>query len=102
MKKMVYKFLDEYLGDEVTCKKSGSTNRHNTYGIFSTKNKSLILFLRVYHKEGDIAMFRGAILTRTVSDFFSIEENYSTKIIKDWFGEKHNIKKVKDIMKFVN
>jgi hypothetical protein len=47
MRKMVYKFLDEYLGDEVTCIKTGSTNRCYSYDIFSKKNKSIILSFKV-------------------------------------------------------
>lgn len=101
MKKMVYNFLDEYLGDEVTCKKSGSTDRYNTYYIFSKKNKSLILFFRVHHKEGDIVIFRGDKLNDTVSSYFNGEPKEVMSIIRDWFGDKHDINKVKDLMKFV-
>ena len=98
---MVYNFLDEYLGDEVTCIKTGSTNRYNTYDIFSKKNKSLILFFRVHHKEGDIVIFRGDKLNDTVSSYFNGEPKEVMSIIRDWFGDKHEINKVKDLMKFV-
>jgi hypothetical protein len=101
MRKMVYKFLDDYLGDEVTCIKTGSTNRCNSYDIFSKKNKSLILFFKVYHKEGDIAIFRGGKLTNTVSSYFDLEPKSGMSLIRDWFGDKHDINKVKDLMKFV-
>jgi hypothetical protein len=101
MRKMVYKFLDEYLGDEVTCIKTGSTNRCNSYDIFSKKNKSLILFFKVYHKEGDIVIFRGGKLTNTVSSYFDLEPKSGMSLIRDWFGDKHDINKVKDLMKFV-
>lgn len=99
---MVYNFLDEYLGDEVTCIKTGSTNRYNSYDIFSKKNKSLILFFRVYHKEGDIVIFRGGKLTNTVSSYFNLEPKEVMPIIRNWFGDKHDINKVKDLMKFIN
>jgi hypothetical protein len=102
MRKMVYKFLDDYLGDEVTCIKTGSTNRCNSYDIFSKKNKSsLILFFKVYHKEGDIVIFRGGKLNDIVSNLFSMGKEESTSIIRDWFADKHDIVKVKDLMKFV-
>jgi hypothetical protein len=101
MRKMVYKFLDDYLGDEVTCIKTGSNNRCNSYDIFSKKNKSLILFFKVYHKEGDIVIFRGGKLTNTVSSYFDLEPKSGMSIIRDWFGDKHDINKVKDLMKFV-
>jgi hypothetical protein len=85
----------------VICKKSGSTDRYNTYDIFSKKNKSLILFFRVYHKEGDIAIFRGGKLTNTVSSYFNVEPKEVMPIIRNWFADKHNLNKVKDLMKFV-
>jgi hypothetical protein len=101
MRKMVYKFLDEYLGDEVTCIKTGSTNRYNSYDIFSKKNKSLILYFNVHHKEGDIVIFRGGKLSNTVSSYFNVEPKDVMPIIRDWFGDKHDINKVKDLLKFV-
>lgn len=99
---MVYKFLDEYLGDEVICKKIGSTIRYNIYDILSKKNKSVILFFKVYHKEGDIAIFRGNRLNGTISSFFDLNPKDAMSLIRDWFGDKHDINKVKDLMKFVN
>jgi hypothetical protein len=102
MRKMVYKFLDEYLGDEVTCIKTGSTNRCYSYDIFSKKNKSIILSFKVYyHNERGIAIFRGDKLNDIVSNLFSMGNEESTSIIRDWFADKHDIVKVKDLMKFV-
>jgi hypothetical protein len=101
MKKMVYKFLDEYLGDEVICIKIGSTNRYNSYEIFSKKNKSVILIFKVHHKEGDIVIFRNEKLTNTISSFFNLDPKSGMSLIRDWFADKHDINKVKDLMKFV-
>jgi hypothetical protein len=106
MRKMVYKFLDEYLGDEVTCIKRTSTSRYNYYNIFSKKNKSLILFFfAVRHKDGAIIIFRGDELNNTVnntvSSFFDLDPKSGMSIIRDWFADKHDINKVKDLMKFV-
>lgn len=101
MRKMVYKFLDEYLGDEVTCIKRSSTSRYNYYNIFSKKNKSLILSFEVHHKEGDIVIFGGERLTNTVSSFFNLDPKSGMSLIRDWFGDKHDMNKVKDLMKFV-
>jgi hypothetical protein len=102
MRKMVYKFLDEYLGDEVTCIKRSSTSRYNYYNIFSKKNKSLILFFfAVRHKDGDIVIFRSDELNDTVSSFFDLDPESIMSIIRDWFGDKHDINKVNDLMKFV-
>ena len=101
MKKMVYKFLDEYLGDKVTCIKRSSTSRYNSYNIFSKKNKSLILIFRVHYKEGDIVIFRNEKLNDTVSSFFNLDPNSGMSLIRDWFADKHDINKVNDLMKFV-
>lgn len=101
MRKMVYKFLDEYLGDEVICKKISSTIRYDVYDIISKKNKSVILFFKVYHKEGDIAIFRGTRLNSTISSFFNLYSKDAMSLIRDWFEDKHDIEKVKDLMKFV-
>lgn len=102
MEETIYKFLDKYLGNEVVCVKDRSTRHYNYYGFFSKKNKTRILLFQVRRNDGNIIIFRSSFLTEMVSDFFSIEENDSTTIIKDWFGKKHNINKVKDLMKFVN
>ena len=102
MEKMVYKFLDEYLGDEVSCKKTRVTDRYDTYNILSKKNKSIIMIFRVHRKEGDIVIFRSDRLNYTVSSFFDLEPKIGMSIIRDWFGNKHDINKVKDLIKFIN
>lgn len=102
MEKSVYKFLDNYLGDEVVCVKDRPTRNYNYYRLFSKNNKTLILLFQVRRNDGNIIIFRSSFLTEMVSTFFSIEENDSTTIIKDWFGKKHDIKKVKDLIKFIN
>ena len=103
MEKTIYKFLDEYLGDEVNCvNKSSMTGMYYDYGLYSKKGKSLIMSFRVCNREGHITMFRGRRLTEMVSDFFSMDPNKTSSIIRDWFGDKHNLKKVGDLMKFVN
>jgi hypothetical protein len=102
MEKMIYRFLDEYLGDEVTCIKTGTTDMCDTYDIFSKKNKSLILFFKVHRKDGGITIFRGGKLTNTVYSYFNVEPKEVMPIIRNWFADKHNIKKVGDLMKFVN
>ena len=103
MEKITYKFLDEYLGDEVySTKLLVKDSKYDTYRLCSKKNNTLILFFKVHRKEGSIIIFRGQRLTDLVSSFFSMEEKDSTTIIKDWFGNKHNVNKVGDLMKFVN
>ncbi len=103
MEKTIYKFLDNYLGDEVTCiNKSSMTGTYYDYSLYSKKGKSLIMSFRVCNREGHITMFRGQRITDTVSRFFSMDPNETSSIIRDWFGDKHDIKKVGDLMRFVN
>ena len=103
MEKTIYKFLDEYLGDEVTCiNKSSVFRKHDTYHLYSNKNHTLILFFSVHKGKKDITIFRGRRLNGMVSDFFSMDSNETSSIIRDWFGDKHDIKKVGDLMRFVN
>ena len=102
MEKIVYKFLDDYLGDEVFYEKGPLYNPHtfemcNGYHIYSKKNNTLILLLFTkYSEHADINY--GNYLTGTVSRFFDIYANNATDIIKNWFIDKHNLEKVPDIL----
>lgn len=98
---MVYKFLNEYLGNEVDCVQLIPTKTYTTYCIFSKKNKSKIMYFRVYGEDGNIIIFRNIQLIATVCKFFSINSEDATSIIRDWFGDTHSLNKVKDLMKFV-
>ena len=102
MREMIYKFLDNYLGDEVFCVKGKPSEKYDTYGIISKKDKSVILSFNIIKSSGGIVIFRGGKLTNTVSSFFSMNPDDVSRIIRDWFGDKHNIKKMGDLMKFVN
>ncbi len=102
MKKIIYKFLDNYLGDEVVCIKGKPREKYNTYDIISKKNKSLILYFNIFNSSGGILIFRGSKLTNMVSTFFLMNPDDVSRIIRDWFGDKHNIKKMGDLMRFVN
>ena len=101
MEKLIYKFLDEYLGDEVVCVKTKYSKNCDTYTLLSKNNKTVILLFQVRRKDGRIIMFRGLRLTELVAKFFSMENDEVTPIIKNWFGDKHNIVKISDLMKFV-
>lgn len=101
MEKTIYKFLDEYLGDEVVCVRDKPTRNYNYYYLYSKNNKTRILLFQVRRNDGNFILFKSSYLTELVSTFFSIEENESSRIIQDWFGDKHGIKKVGDLMKFV-
>jgi len=103
MKEIIYKFLDEYLGDEVVCiktrPKSGS---HNVYDLCSKKNKTIIIVFTISDLDGQILIFKSSQLTNLVSDLFSMDDFNAADIIRNWFGDKHNLNKVKDLIKFIS
>lgn len=97
MKQEIYKFLDCYVGP-------GIHYTHNEdrsfFNIFS-ENKTRIITFRV-HKSGEhVKLFRSEELTKTLASFFCISEDNAAMFTKDWFGERHNLKKVSDVMKFI-
>ena len=105
MKEVIYKFLDDYVGDGVICKKpplgSGLVVRnviHRTYGFYS--NKDVLIFDVLVSEDGDhYKFFCSNELSKTVSRFFGVEEPFN--YVRDWFGQKYGMKKVSDISKFI-
>lgn len=97
MKKMVYKFLDDYLGNEFYGKIQGRDTL-----IFSKKTTKLIMFFWVNKDLTKITMFRSHKLNEFVASFCNITIEESNQYVKDWFGDRANIKKITDLLKFHN
>jgi hypothetical protein len=97
MRKMVYKFLDEYLGNEFYSKTIGK----ETY-IYSKKISERIMFYWVNGDLTKITMFRPSKLNEFVASFCNITIEESNQYVKDWFGDRANIKKVNDLLKYHN
>jgi hypothetical protein len=100
MEKMVYKFLDEYLGDEVVCIKT-SKKGYDTYDLCSKKNKTIIISFTVSHLDGEMVIYKGNPLNKLLSDLFSTDDYDTMRFVRNWFGYKHNLNKVKDLIKFI-
>jgi hypothetical protein len=106
MEKIIYRFLDEYLGDEVFYErepinffKTDSVDTGDRYYIYSKKDRTVILFINHFHNDGDdIKIFGGYSLTNTVSKFFDIGTESAAAIIKNWFMVKHNLKNNSDLL----
>jgi hypothetical protein len=101
MEKMMYKFLDEYLGDEVVCIKT-SNKKNYTYDLCSKKNKTIIISFTVSHLDGEMVIYKGNPLNKLLSDLFSTDDYDTMRFVRNWFGDKHNLNKVKDLIKFIH
>ena len=108
MKKLVYKFLDNYLGNEVKVEqlnvplykvKTKKWSIRETYYIWSGTNN--LIFSFSIHKNDSFNIWRSNDLCSTVGNFFGIDSDESMRYVREWFGVKHNMNKVSDLMKFI-
>lgn len=99
MKDIVYNFLDKTVGSDVKCTLTSSGYNYKHYLISSTKCRNILEF-RVFNDDR-ISIFRSKRLCDMVSGFFNFNEEESSNQIKFWFGDKHDLNKVRDIKKFV-
>ena len=95
MKQIIYNFLDSSVGSGVRMVK-----KDNSYNIYSN-NQTLILSFIMRDNWEFVKLYRYEPLCRKVSSLFSISEGDAAKLISDWFGEKHGLKKVGDLRSFV-
>ena len=97
MTQIVYKFLDEYVGDGIYLTHNEDRSFYNIYSM----NKTPIITFRVADNWEHIKLFRSEPLCKTLSNFFCISEDEAALFTKDWFGDRHNLKRVGDLRKFV-
>jgi len=109
MKKLLYKFLDEYVGNGVRAVKEPILLNPNTfmpdervkrYNLISDRN-ILILFFQVWDDGDKIKIYRGSKLCDTLSGYFGISSDDSMKYVREWFADKHDMKKLSDLFKFI-
>ena len=97
MKQIVFDYLNDSLGNKIYFK----TNEDSSfYNIFSTNGTRIITF-RTHSDWEYIKLFRCEQLTRTVSSLFSIDNDEAANLVKDWFGEIHNLKRVGDLRRLI-
>jgi hypothetical protein len=94
MSRIINKFLDNHLGDEVVVKKN------RWFYKLCSKNGITILSFRV-RDDGSFIMFRDVKLCKTISTWFGLSDDDSMRKIRDWFADKHNINKFSDLNKFI-
>ena len=97
MKQMIYNYLDKSLGNQVYLTHNEDRLFYNIY----SHNKTLILTFRVKDNWENIKLFRSDQLCKTVSSLFCITTDEAAIYTKDWFGNRHNLKRVGDLRKFV-
>ena len=99
MKETIYKFLDEYVGDGAKCKLAipalGRTWTDH-WEVFSD-NGTMILWFIV--KRDMIKVYRSESLCKKIEGYFGVENTESWKYIRDWFGDRHKIKVLSDLLK---
>lgn len=105
MENIIYNFLDNYFGDEVFCRNIGLTRSIPEYMIYSPKGGRILSFSIMGYLEEQggerISLHGNSKVTEIVGAFFSIDKKDASNYIRNWFGDKHNLKKVSDIKKFI-
>jgi len=97
LKKVIYKFLDGYVGDGIKIKYNPL---HKVYSVYSDKGVLILLFKFNSYKDS-ITIFRGLELCNMVCRFFSVGDDEAMRYVRNWFGDKHNLNKVSDLTKFI-
>ena len=100
MKQLIYKFLDDYFGSKATCEFMNSPLRMwtDTYEVVSDSGV-LILWFRV--KNDKVIIYRSDSLCKKIEGYYGIDKEESWKYVRDWFGQKHNIKFLSDLLKMI-
>lgn len=97
MEQKIYKFLDLYVGPGVY---STHNQDRSFFNLFSD-NKTPIITFRIDQSKEYIKLFRSESLCKTISSFFCISQDDAANYVKNWFGDRNNLKKVSDVMKFI-
>lgn len=102
LEKMIIRFLDDYLGNEVYVSRRKYTwSDRVEYSVISSKSNTKIVSFVVSSINGGYNIFRSAELVQTVSTLFSIGEDVASRYIQNWFGDVHGLNKVGDLEKFL-
>ena len=99
-KDTIYKFLDEYVGEGANCSPFVNVFRTWTekYNVTSN-NGTLILWFIVRNDE--VKVYRSESLCGKIEGYFGIDPNESWKYIRDWFGDRQQIKVLSDLLKLI-
>jgi len=100
MREKIYKFLDTYVGEGARCEYIRFSHKtfSDHYSVVSD-NETEILWFSVKHDK--VVVFRSEALCDTIISFFGTPKEDTWKYIRDWFGVKHNIKVLSDLLKLI-
>ena len=96
LKKVIYKFLDGYVGDGI---KINYNSFSKVYNVYSDKGVLILLFK--VRDDGSFILYRGLDLCNMVCRFFSVGDDEAIRYVRAWFADKHNINKVSDLTKYI-
>jgi len=104
MEKLIFKFLDNHFGDEVIVT-SIRIGHKEEYLISSPKGGPIMSFIinDIPDNDGNerITLIGRQKVWDMLCGFFPIERREAMEHTRNWFGDKHNLKKVNDIKKFM-
>ena len=117
MKSGIYKYLDNYFGDNffvvvensIEVSFSGVTNNpliHNQFRIISSKGGQIFSVYKhlceFFPDVPEAVVFVDVNISSLLSNFFSIDLDESFKYIREWFFQKHNLNDKEKRVEFLN
>ena len=101
MKERIYKFLDEYVGEGTnwTLRHQDLFRTWSDSYEFVSNNGTMILWFSIRHD--NVKVFRSEELCRKIEGYFNVPSDESWKYIRDWFGQRNNIKVLSDLLKII-
>ena len=104
MVKLIYKFLDNHFGGEIIV--TNIRIRHKVEYLLSSPKGGPIMSFIINDILDDDGKERITLIGRVevwdlLCGFFPIERRDAMEHVRNWFGDKHDLKKVNDIKKFM-
>lgn len=107
MEKIVYKFLDKYIGKEFQISVNDEIDALDHFCLVKVIKLSSMInqvdIMRLVYKQNQIKPFivYGANLGECISNFFSVDIGSAHRLVQTWFRGNYNLKSIEDIDRFV-
>ena len=108
MTELIYKFLDNYVGDgmNITKRVGDTINRitftdsgYEAYNVESDNGTTILYF--ILNSIGDVNIYPAYSVYMTIGNMFSIEPAESKQYLREWFGEKYNIIHFRELLNHI-